>query len=115
MSPVPEAAPPLWRRLGAILPRSIREGVYEPACWDLWRSLAVNNSAPSPVWRTTAWLAVAGYLLAAVWYGIPRYLNEGLQGRVARWLARAGLVLAALVVFVVFGASILMYFVYAAP
>lgn len=77
--------PAVWRLLGCILPRSIREGVYEPAYLDLQRSVAVAGHGRR--WRTRlAGLRVAGYLLASVCYAMPRYLRG--QSPVGRWTAR---------------------------
>jgi hypothetical protein len=86
--------PAVWRLLGCILPRSIREGVYEPAYLDLQRSVAVAGHGRR--WRTRlAWLRVAGYLLASVGYAMPRYFRG--QSPVGRWMARVTAVVVAMV------------------
>ena len=69
MNRLPEVAavPPLWRALGAVMPRRIREGVYEPAYLDLWRAFAADEQGTDR-WRTMLMSAsLVGYLLASVW------------------------------------------------
>ena len=102
----------MWRLLGGMLPPSIREGVYEPACLDLWRARVVDERATSLWRRTNFGLVLAGYLLAAAWYGLPRYLNERPRTRAARWVTRGGLVLLALGALAVFGPFMLRYINY---
>ena len=92
MRPAPDGTPVprSWQALGSILPRSIREGVFEPAYLDLWRSLARDNELAASR-RLAAWLTLSGYLVAAVWYSVPRYVTEIPGTRRARWARRLGL------------------------
>ncbi len=87
--------PPLWRAMGAVLPRSIREGVYEPAYLDLWRSVAAGRPRPTNREQALTWLRVAGYLMASVFYSIPRYLSGWGCTPAARWATRITLAVVA--------------------
>lgn len=75
--------PPTWNRLGRLLPRSIRELVFEPACLELWLRHARDTSAGSRVSRLRLWLTFAAYFVAVGWRGVPRYIVEG--GRATRF------------------------------
>lgn len=85
----------MWRALGCVLPRSIREGVYEPAYLDLWRSVAVGRGRVGG-WRSLlTWVRLIGYLLAALWYGFPRYFRGWGRTPLMRWTTRVTMVVVA--------------------
>lgn len=104
--------PWLWSLLGGLLPASIRDGVFEPACLDLWRDRVMHESSVSLWRRRSVGILVMGYLLAAAWYGIPRYLNRGPRSNTARWVSRVGIVLLALAALLVLGPAALQYINY---
>ena len=78
--------PPAWTRLGRLLPRSIRELVFEPACLELWLRHARDIDPDSRVSRLKLSLTFSAYFFAVGWHGLPRYIVE--DGQVTR-LGRA--------------------------
>ncbi len=74
-SPLPQ----LWIRIGRLLPRSIRELVFEPACLELWLRHARDTDPYSRASRFRLWLTFSGYFIAMGWHGAPRYLVESGQ------------------------------------
>ena len=75
--------PRAWTRLGRMLPRSIRELVFEPACLDLWLRSAREIHHERRGCRAKMWLTFSTYLIAAGCYGVPRYIVDG--GRTTRF------------------------------
>ncbi len=67
--------PRSWRWLGKLLPRSLRELVYEPLCDDLWRE-HVERAAGGRL-GLRPWLQLIGYFVATATYSLPRYFSEG--------------------------------------
>ena len=80
--------------MGRLLPRSLRELMYEPMCDDLWRAHLTSRAAGG---RFGLWLRFVGCFTASVAYSVPRYFIE--RGRITS-LGKAAYVLA-------FGATVL--------
>ncbi len=89
------ARPRSWDRLGRLLPRSLRELVYQPLCDDLWRA---HVTAVVPRSRLLLWFRFAGCFAASARYSLPRYFVERdrltLLGRGTLIIAVAVLILA---------------------
>ena len=93
----------MWRLLGNVLPRSIREGIYEPAYLDLWRSVTVGKGRQSRWQAALTRLRLAGYLMTAVWYAMPAYLGGWGRTPRVRWVTRIAMVV------VTFGALAVLF------
>ena len=65
--------PGSWRWIGRLLPRSVRDLMYEPMCDDLWRA---HVTAPIPSGRLGLWFRFFGCVAATVGYALPRYFVE---------------------------------------
>lgn len=85
------APTPWWCRLGRLLPRDVRERVYEPACYErLRRGLEGRGrrAAWIPLYALAAFVAVAGFNLPWVLF----------DGRRLSGLGKATLVVGALAI-----------------
>ena len=72
--PLPDAERPTsWRWIGRLLPRSLRDLMYEPMCDDLWRA---HVTASVPGGRLLLWTRFFGCFAACVGYSLPRYFVE---------------------------------------
>ena len=90
--------PRAWGVFGALLPRSIREGVFEPTYLDLWRGFVL--SGPNTTRRKLlVWTCLTSCFLAAFCYGLPRYFRD--RGRTTRagWVVGIGLATTGFVAF----------------
>ena len=67
------ARPTAWRRIGLLLPKSLRDLMYEPMCDDLWRA---HVTASVRGGRLGLWLRFFGCFTASVGYSLPRYFVE---------------------------------------
>ena len=67
------ARPRSWRWIGLLLPRSLRDLMYEPMCDDLWRA---HVTAPVRRGRLGLWCRFFGCFAASVGYSLPRYFVE---------------------------------------
>lgn len=65
--------PESWSRIGLLLPRSLRELMYEPLCDDIWRA---HVTATARAGRVGLWIRFLGCFAAAVGYSLPRYFVE---------------------------------------
>jgi len=100
VSPPSSAEPPqFWRVLGTLLPRSIRELVYEPSCLDLWREHCRRGSPATPLDRGRLAARFSGRLFASLWYSLPRYFVN--RGRTTRLGKATGMMLRAVAILVV--------------
>ena len=83
-----EAARPLWRAIGSLLPADVRERVFEPACYErLRRGLEQDRSAvPMTAYALAALVGVAGF-------NFPRVLFDGRRlSRLGKLVLAGGLV-----------------------
>ena len=71
------ARPRSWRWIGRLLPRSLRDLMYEPMCDDLWRA---HVTGPFVGGGFGLWIRFVGCFGASMAYSLPRYFVE--RGRV---------------------------------
>ncbi len=93
---------PWWCRLGRLLPRDVRERVYEPACYErLRRGLEGRGRRATwiPLYALAAFVAIAGFNLPWVFF----------DGRRLSGLGKATLVAGVVVSTLVYAAAMVRY------
>jgi hypothetical protein len=98
--PEPGSEPRWWSSIGCVLPRSIREGVYEPAYLDLWRAVSLGRKGPRGPLRALTGVRVIGYLMASIFYAAPRYFRGWGRSPLMRWTTRIAVAVVAFVALV---------------
>jgi len=71
--------PRAWTQIGRLLPRSVRDLVFEPACLELWLRHARATSCGRRASRFKLWMMFSATFIAVGWYGVPRYIVNGGQ------------------------------------